>query len=103
MPLRSATGAALIAATVLASITGLRAGDGLAGTLVSGYRPAMIVLAGLAVAAAAVSAVYVRDTRVAGPSFAPPAPFHGCALPDPGPGVTSAPPPLTTVQRTEQP
>jgi EmrB/QacA subfamily drug resistance transporter len=94
-------GAVMIA--LVPVLIGVRAGDGLAGTLVSGYRPAMIVLAGLALAAAVVSAVYVRDTRVAGPSFAPPAPFHGCALPDPGPGVTSAPPPLTTVHRTEQP
>jgi len=98
----SRLGGAVMTALVPVLI-GVRAGGGLAETLVSGYRPAMIVLAGLAVAAAAVSAVYVRGTRVAGPSFAPPAPFHGCALPDPGPGVTFAPPPLTTVQRTEQP
>jgi MFS family permease len=98
----SRLGGAVMTALVPVLI-GVRAGGGLAETLVSGYRPAMIVLAGLALAAAVVSAVYVRDTRVAGPSFAPPAPFHGCALPDPGPGVTSAPPPLTTVHRTEQP
>jgi EmrB/QacA subfamily drug resistance transporter len=97
----SRLGGAVMTALVPVLI-GVRAGDGLAGTLASGYRPAMIVLAGLALAAAAVSAVYVRDTRVAGPSFAPPAPFHGCALPHPRPGVTSAPT-LTTVQRTEQP
>jgi hypothetical protein len=94
----SRLGGAVMTALVPVLI-GVRAGGGLAGTLVSGYRPAMIVLAGLAVAA--VSAVYVHDTRAAGPSFAPPAPFHGCALPDPRTGVTPARPPLTPVQRTE--
>ena len=48
----------------------------------NGYRPAMIILAACCLVAAVVSAIFVQDTRTAGPRFAPPAPFHGCALPD---------------------
>ena len=82
-------------------LVGVRAGDDLAPALATGYRPAMIVLAVVCAVAAAVSAVFVQDSRIAGPSFAPPAPYHGCALPDPRPDVASGRPSLVTVPRTE--
>jgi EmrB/QacA subfamily drug resistance transporter len=77
----SRLGGAILVALVPALI-GVRAGRTLAAALVNGYRPAMIVLAGLCVVAAVVSGIFVEDSRTAGPRFAPPAPFHGCALPD---------------------
>ena len=61
----------------------------------------MIVLAALRAVAAAISAVLVQDTRTAGPSFAPPGPYHGCALPDPRPDVAPVRTSLVTVPRTE--
>jgi hypothetical protein len=84
----SRLGGAVMTALVPVLI-GVRAGAGLAESLVTGYRPAMIILVGLCVVAAVVSGIYVQDSRIAGPSFAPPAPFHGCALPDPRPGVAA--------------
>jgi hypothetical protein len=55
----------------------------------------MIVLAGLCLVAAVISAIYVRDSRTAVPAFAAPAPYHGCALPDPGAGIVPAQAPVT--------
>jgi len=74
-------GGAILVALVPALI-GVRAGRGLPEALLSGYRPGMILLAALGVVAALISAIFVQDSRTPGPRFAPPAPFHGCALPD---------------------
>jgi EmrB/QacA subfamily drug resistance transporter len=80
----SRLGGAVLTALVPVLI-GVHAGRGLGPALVQGYRPAMIVLAVLCAAAAVISAVFVRTGRPAtapAPArFAPPAPFHGCALP----------------------
>jgi EmrB/QacA subfamily drug resistance transporter len=73
-------GAVMVA--VVPVLIGANAGRGLESALVDGYRPAMIVMAGLAVAAAVVTALFVRDGRTAPARFAPPAPYHGCTLPD---------------------
>ncbi len=64
-------------------LVGVRAGRSLTEALVGGYRPAMLIIAGLCVVAAAISAAFVRDARTAAPRFAPHPPYHGCALPDP--------------------
>jgi predicted MFS family arabinose efflux permease len=72
-------GAIMIALVPL--LIGVNAGRGLAAALMDGYQPAMIVLAGLAVLAAVVTVVFVRDGRTAPSRFAPPAPYHGCSLP----------------------
>ena len=71
-------GAIMIALVPL--LIGVNAGRGLAAALMDGYQPAMIVLAGLAVLAAVVTVVFVRDGRTAPSRFAPPAPYHGCSL-----------------------
>ena len=71
-------GAIMIALVPL--LIGVNAGRGLAAALMDGYQPAMIVLAGLAVLAAVVTVVFVRDGRTAPSRFVPPAPYHGCSL-----------------------
>ena len=75
-------GAVMIA--LVPALIGARAGYGLAEALTNGYRPAMDVLTGLCVLAAVISGIFVRDSRTAPPRFAPPAPYHGCALPNTG-------------------
>jgi MFS family permease len=55
----------------------------LAGPLAASYRPAVLVLAGLTVVAAVVTAAFVPSRRTAG-RHAPPAPrVHACAIPEP--------------------
>jgi EmrB/QacA subfamily drug resistance transporter len=90
----SRLGGAIMTALVPVLI-GVQAGRGLTEALAHGYRPAMIVLSALCVVAAVISAIYVQDSRAAIPAFAPPAPYHGCALPDPGAGVLTARAPIT--------
>lgn len=97
MALRSWTGAALIAARVAQGI----GGRGYGHALVHGYQPAMIVMGGLCVAAALITALFVTDNRKTdnrktgnrkpGPRIVPRAPEAGCATacvpptPDPSP------------------
>lgn len=90
----SRLGGALLTALVPV-LVGVQAGRGLADALADGYRPAMVVLAVLCVGAAVISAVSVRDSRSVVPAFAPPAPFHGCALPDPTARVLPVRPSVT--------
>jgi EmrB/QacA subfamily drug resistance transporter len=86
-------GAVMIA--LVPALLGVHAGLTVAQALVHGYTPAMIVLAMLSAAAAVITVVFVRDHRAEVPRFAPPPPYHGCALPDDGTTdrrlVTSAP------------
>ena len=90
----SRLGGAIMTALVPVLI-GVQAGRSLSEALAHGYRPAMIVLAGLCLVAAVISAIYVQDRRTVVPAFAPPAPYHGCALPDPGAGMVPARAPIT--------
>jgi hypothetical protein len=76
-------GAVLIA--LVPALIGVHAGRGLAQALAQGYTSAMIVLAGLSLAAAAITMVFVREHRADAPRFGLPMPYHGCPLPDPGP------------------
>jgi MFS family permease len=73
-------GAVMIA--LVPALIGVQSGNSLTAALAGGYEPAMVILSGLCVLAAAISAIFVQDTRTPGPRFAPPAPYHGCALPD---------------------
>ena len=90
----SRLGGAIMTALVPVLI-GVQAGRSLTEALAHGYRPAMIVLAGLCVVAAVISAIYVQDSRAGIAVFAPPAPYHGCALPDLGAGMVPARAPVT--------
>jgi EmrB/QacA subfamily drug resistance transporter len=75
----------VIAIASVPILIGTGGGSDLATALVHGYRPAMLTLAGLCVAAAAGTALFVSDARTAAsrlPRMAPPAPHRGCALPD---------------------
>jgi EmrB/QacA subfamily drug resistance transporter len=72
----------------IALIPALIGGGGLAGALADGYGTAMIAMAGLCVAGALVTAVWVSDDARAGaaagadaPRAAPHPAAHGCALP----------------------
>ncbi|WP_433306699.1 hypothetical protein ACQP2F_21495 [Actinoplanes sp. CA-030573] len=73
-------GAVTIACVPL--LIGAGGGD-LAAALVDGFRPAMLVLAGLCGLAALVTADFVSDRKPAAevPKLAPPAPHRGCAVP----------------------
>lgn len=51
------------------------------GALTNGYRPAMLVLAGLCLVAALVSWLFVSDERAVAARIAPMPPDRGCALP----------------------
>ena len=90
----SRLGGAIMTALVPVLI-GVQAGSSLTEALAHGYRPAMIVLAGLCLVAAVISAIYVQDSRTGIAVFAPPAPYHGCALPDLGAGMVPARAPVT--------
>ncbi|WP_456556751.1 DHA2 family efflux MFS transporter permease subunit [Blastococcus sp. SYSU D00922] len=57
-------------------------GDGELGpALADGFRPAMLVMVGLALAAAAVTALFVSDRPTAAPPMPPQPLLHSCALP----------------------
>jgi EmrB/QacA subfamily drug resistance transporter len=71
----------LLAIGAVPVLIGAGAGRDLARALENGYRPAMLVLAGLCGAAALVTAFWVGDQRPAAPAprVVPAAPHHGCA------------------------
>jgi hypothetical protein len=91
VPLRSRTGLALIAATVLVPVLiGATGGRGYGDALIHGYQPAMIVMAALCVAAAVVTALFVSDSRVSARRVVPRAPEAGCAVCTPQPAPQPA-------------
>jgi uncharacterized membrane protein len=51
----------------------------------NGYQPAMLVMAGLSVIAAAVSALYVSNRPAKAAQMTPTPRVYGCSLPDPDP------------------
>lgn len=70
----------VIAVAVVPALIGA-AGGSLTHDLSHGYRTAMLVMVGLCVAAAAVTAAFVSDERVAGPRIVPHPVTNACALP----------------------
>ena len=90
----------MIVATVLASMAGF-----LDASVVNVAVPAIATdlgtsLAGLCVAAAVISALFVRAGHEAPAVFSTPAPIHGCPLPDTGGGY--APVLTTTTARSSE-
>ena len=74
---------ALLAVALVPALIGATGGSSLEQALADGYQPAMIAVAGLCVAAAVVTVLFVSNDRARGPRLAPPAPHHGCAPPIP--------------------
>jgi EmrB/QacA subfamily drug resistance transporter len=72
----------LLVIALVPALLGATGGRTLARALTDGFQPAMLVMAGLCLVAALVSAVFVSDAQPqAAPRMAPRAPDHGCALP----------------------
>jgi EmrB/QacA subfamily drug resistance transporter len=90
-------GAVMIA--LVPALIGVQAGRSLADGLMHGYQRSMVILSGLCVVAAVISGIFVRSSRTSPPRFAPPAPYHGCAVPDTGTGKRA----LTGTVRTSEP
>jgi hypothetical protein len=80
----------VVVIAVVPLLIGATGSRGYAGALAGGYQPAMIVMAGLCVAAAVITALFVTDDRRpghwAGHRLVPRAPENGC--PPPVPALT---------------
>ena len=72
---------AVVAVALVPALIGATGGRTLARALGDGYQPAMLVITGICVAAAVITALFVSDDRARAPRLAPPAPLHGCAPP----------------------
>jgi len=70
------------------ALIGATGGRSYAHALAHGYQPAMIVMAGLCVAAALVTGLFVTDGRAAAPQIVPREPEAGSASPVPGPATS---------------
>jgi MFS family permease len=73
----------VVAIALVPLLVGVSGGGGLGGALASGYEPAMVVLAGLCILAALVTARFVAAAHLAGPRLAPHPRTQSCALPAP--------------------
>lgn len=71
----------LLVIALVPALIGATGGQSLPHALANGFQPAMLVMAGLCVVAALITAVFVSDERRSAPGMAPHAPHHGCALP----------------------
>ena len=69
----------VLAIALVPVLIGVSAGSSLAGSLATGYEPAMIVIGGLCAAGALVAWRFVSDAPAVAPPLA--APDRGCALP----------------------
>jgi nitrate/nitrite transporter NarK len=85
----------VIVIALVPALIGATGGRSYAHALVGGYRPAMIVMAALCVAAALVTAVFVSDSRARARRVVPRAPDAGCAVPVPAAAPGPVPRPLT--------
>ncbi len=75
---------ALLLIALVPALVGVGAGD-LGQALAGGYRPAMLVMGGLGVAAAVVTGLFVSDRPTEAPRISPQPQIHSCALPVGGP------------------
>jgi EmrB/QacA subfamily drug resistance transporter len=83
----------LLAVAAVPVLVGVHHGQDLTHALGGGYGPAMLVLAGVCVAAALVTAVWVSDARprTPVPRLVPAAPAHGCVPPVPDAALVAQP------------
>lgn len=85
----------VVLVALVPALLGAGAAPDLTAPLAASYRSAVLVLAGLTVVAAVLTAVFVPSRRAAG-EHVPPAPrVHACAVPERGPAGLSPAPPRT--------
>jgi len=78
---------AVVLVALIPALLGASGAPGLAQPLAANYQPAMYVMAGLSVAAAVLTAVFVPSHRPAGRQTAPSPRLHACAVPQPATAV----------------
>lgn len=78
-------------------LIGAVGGTSLTRALTHGYQPAMIIMGGLCVAAALITALFVTNGRTTGSQIVPRAPEGGCAVACPQPAAATTPPPAVSV------
>jgi EmrB/QacA subfamily drug resistance transporter len=81
---------ALLLVALVPALVGVGDGD-LGEALAGGFRPAMLVMAGISVAAALVTGLFVSDRPIDAPPMSPEPRIHSCALPSREPALTSSP------------
>jgi EmrB/QacA subfamily drug resistance transporter len=92
----------VVVIALVPALIGAVGGTSLARALVHGYQPAMIVMAGLCLAGALVTALGVSDARTAGSHLVPRAPEGGCAIACPEPEAATATPPVASTSLPER-
>jgi hypothetical protein len=92
----------VVVIALVPALIGAVGGTSLARALVHGYQPAMIVMAGLCLAGALVTALGVSDTRKAGARVVPREPEGGCAIACPEPAAATVTPPVASISRPER-
>ncbi len=73
----------LLYGALLPALIGATGGRSISRALAHGYQPAMLVMAGLCVAAALITGLFVSDSRPAAPAPASSPRIHSCPLPTP--------------------
>jgi EmrB/QacA subfamily drug resistance transporter len=73
----------VVVVALVPALIGATGGRGIGQALAHGYQPAMLVMAGLCVAAALVTGLFVSDSGPAGPAPASSPRIHSCPLPAP--------------------
>ena len=73
----------VVLVALVPALLGAGGSAGLAGPLAANYRSAMLVMAGLSVAAAILAGLFVPSRRIAGQHPAPGPRLHTCAVPEP--------------------
>jgi MFS family permease len=73
----------VVVIALVPALIGATGGRSISQGLAHGYQPAMLVMAGLCVAAALITALFVSDSRPASPAPASSPRIHSCPLPTP--------------------
>lgn len=71
----------VVVIALVPALIGATCGRSISQALTHGYQPAMLILAGLCIAGALVTGLFVSDSRPAAPASSPR--IHSCPLPTP--------------------